>query len=645
MAIDGNVVATAIVEIVPDTTKFKQALGNQLSAASSSVAKNVNKNVKINPMVDDIKLRQNAMRIQNQYEKLAGDLRNVFAGIGVVGLGLGKSAIGGFLKSDTVDAKVLRSQLGDLSTAWAKVGGKLAQANLGGKTIGQWVEKLARALDKLSVEKIERFAKIAAGFAVASGFIQALKVANNIMDTFEKIGILKDKRSLIGAVPLSSNSSVIASNLGGGIVAGRISGGISGGIAKSGLKEIQNGLNEWFKKESAEVYNVNPSSKKQKALREAFDNLSKNAGKKISETPINTLPIKAGIGSLIGTFAKALGVGGLVFAAGMPIAEELGKYLGKGEEAPNMRGPSRLEWGKEVEGDLLFKSVKEFEDFLNKERNDRIKKAFTKSTSAMASASEFVKEQEAPGNFLPNTKGDSKVIFAQAGERIKELNAAVADLAKQWKSKQDNPEFKAESERLKKSLDEVWRVRSSAFSEIVKSTEEEKAAIKEKNEKNKEISKATVENEKEKSKLLSEFGRDQNKLREDALKSLANDKKDYKKSLRDLTFGKGEFGKTTDVQSFLQSSIKSFGSMEEDKRKLNEEARAKEEETKKDYAEAIRETGIEFSESIKKLEEDMARNRKEIEDSYTKKLEENSSALNTLKEVIASLNMNVAPAY
>jgi len=613
---DNNIVATAVVEIVPDTSKFKQQLGQQLNQSTATI----NKNAKISPMVDDIKLRQNAMRIQNQYEKLADGLRNVFAGIGVLGLGAGKSAIGGFLKSDTVEAKVLRSQLGDLSTAWAKVGGKLAQANFGGKTLGQWVEKLAGALDKLSIEKIERFAKIAGGFAIAGGFIQALKVANNIMDTFERIGILQDKRSLIGGGGGGGggggNYLNPATNLAGGIAGGAI----GGSLMRSSIFRSSIGP------EAIPMSGSGPT-------RVPFIP---------PQTIANAPEVKAGLNRMVGSIGKGLGILGLAITAAIA-AYEVGKWLGgtKWASGVNKETPTL----KNEKGEDVFKNAKEFEDWLNKERKDRIEKAFTKSTIAMASASEFVKEQNEPGNFLPNTKGDSKVIFTQAGERIKELNGAIADLAKQWKSKQDNPEFKAEKERLMKSLDEVWRVRSSSFNEIVKATEDEKKAIKEKHEKELEISKATVENEKEKANLLSEFGRDENKLRVDALKSLQKDQKDYKKSLRDLTFGKGEFGKTTDVQAFLQSSVKSFGAMEEEKRKLNEEAKTKEEETKKEYAEAIRDTAIEFSTSIKKLEEDMAKNRKDIEEAYAKKLEENTSSLNTLKEVIASLNMNVTPAY
>ena len=612
---DNNIVATAVVEIVPDTSKFKQQLGQQLNQSTATI----NKNAKISPMVDDIKLRQNAMRIQNQYEKLADGLRNVFAGIGVLGLGAGKSAIGGFLKSDTVEAKVLRSQLGDLSTAWAKVGGKLAQANFGGKTLGQWVEKLAGALDKLSIEKIERFAKIAGGFAIAGGFIQALKVANNIMDTFEKIGILQDKRSLIGGGGGGGGGGNYlnpATNLAGGIAGGAI----GGSLMRSSIFRSSIGP------EAIPMSGSGPT-------RVPFIP---------PQTIANAPEVKAGLNRMVGSIGKGLGILGLAITAAIA-AYEIGKWLGgtKWASGVNKETPTL----KNEKGEDVFKNAKEFEDWLNKERKDRIEKAFTKSTIAMASASEFVKEQNEPGNFLPNTKGDSKVIFTQAGERIKELNGAIADLAKQWKSKQDNPEFKAEKERLMKSLDEVWRVRSSSFNEIVKATEDEKKAIKEKHEKELEISKATVENEKEKANLLSEFGRDENKLRVDALKSLQKDQKDYKKSLRDLTFGKGEFGKTTDVQAFLQSSVKSFGAMEEEKRKLNEEAKTKEEETKKEYAEAIRDTAIEFSTSIKKLEEDMAKNRKDIEEAYAKKLEENTSSLNTLKEVIASLNMNVTPAY
>ena len=612
---DNNIVATAVVEIVPDTSKFKQQLGQQLNQSTATI----NKNAKISPMVDDIKLRQNAMRIQNQYEKLADGLRNVFAGIGVLGLGAGKSAIGGFLKSDTVEAKVLRSQLGDLSTAWAKVGGKLAQANFGGKTLGQWVEKLAGALDKLSIEKIERFAKIAGGFAIAGGFIQALKVANNIMDTFERIGILQDKRSLIGGGGGNGGGGNYlnpATNLAGGIAGGAI----GGSLMRSSIFRSSIGP------EAIPMSGSGPT-------RVPFIP---------PQTIANAPEVKAGLNRMVGSIGKGLGILGLAITAAIA-AYEIGKWLGgtKWASGVNKETPTL----KNEKGEDVFKNAKEFEDWLNKERKDRIEKAFTKSTIAMASASEFVKEQNEPGNFLPNTKGDSKVIFTQAGERIKELNGAIADLAKQWKSKQDNPEFKAEKERLMKSLDEVWRVRSSSFNEIVKATEDEKKAIKEKHEKELEISKATVENEKEKANLLSEFGRDENKLRVDALKSLQKDQKDYKKSLRDLTFGKGEFGKTTDVQAFLQSSVKSFGAMEEEKRKLNEEAKTKEEETKKEYAEAIRDTAIEFSTSIKKLEEDMAKNRKDIEEAYAKKLEENTSSLNTLKEVIASLNMNVTPAY
>jgi hypothetical protein len=201
-------IATAQILLTLNTSNFKPALQKALNSPEL----NKPKNVTINPMIDDIKLRQNALRVQNQYMKVAGEVRNAFAGVGAVGIGLGKSAITSFLKTDSVEATNLRLKIAKLGDAWAGVGGKLNQASIGGKTLSQWIDKLASGLNGLSVEKIERIAKAIAFSAAIAGGIQFLRVLEGIKDTFERIGILKDRATVIRDRTLSRAAGNVVGN-------------------------------------------------------------------------------------------------------------------------------------------------------------------------------------------------------------------------------------------------------------------------------------------------------------------------------------------------------------------------------------------------------------------------------------------------
>lgn len=257
---DEKVIATAVVEINPDTTKFAQKLTAQLAKVKASTAGVIKQEVapdtakftktlsgklasipatKIPITHDDIKLRQSTLRIANQYEKIAVSVRNMFAGIAAVGIGLGKTAISGFLKKDSVAAQELKFQLAELSGSWAKVGEKIATTKIGGKVLAEWVGVLADKLNKLKPETIERIVKSVLALATIAGLGTVLKVLNEFGDTLERIGILKDRRNLTqwkidsrggmgqgnGGVGIAAN---IASNLVGGVIGGQVAGRAAG---------------------------------------------------------------------------------------------------------------------------------------------------------------------------------------------------------------------------------------------------------------------------------------------------------------------------------------------------------------------------------------------------------------------------------
>ncbi len=197
-----QIVAYASVQITPDTSKFGTALNSQMKSI---------KPAKVPITTDDMKLRSTLMRIENQYEKTINSIGTKFAAIGAAGIGMGGSAIHAFLKKDSAEAKVLKVQLEDLKNAWAGVGEKLSKANIGGKTLGQWAESLAKGLNKLSVEKIERIAKAFIGIAAVGAGMKAFAGIRDFMDSFERIGLLRERagniRTRMGGSDLSDERS------------------------------------------------------------------------------------------------------------------------------------------------------------------------------------------------------------------------------------------------------------------------------------------------------------------------------------------------------------------------------------------------------------------------------------------------------
>ena len=238
-------IATAEIQLKLNTNNFKPALQKALKDNTLNVntkkaeqdlqrfGNNVNRNLQLTPTMNDIKLRQNAMRVQNAYMKVAGEVRNAFAAVGAVGIGAGKSAIGAFLKSDSAEATKLRYKILGLEDAWAGVGSKLNQVNIGGKSIGEWVDKLTKGLNGLSIEKIEKLAKVAVFSTAIAGGIQFLRILEGIMDTFERIGILKDRALYIQNKGLGGLSGLGNAGNAESAIGGALAGSIAGNIAGS----------------------------------------------------------------------------------------------------------------------------------------------------------------------------------------------------------------------------------------------------------------------------------------------------------------------------------------------------------------------------------------------------------------------------
>lgn len=148
---------------------------------------------------------------------LAREMRNILAVPFGAGVALGKSAIGEALKRDTSEAKVMNYQLAKVKDAWAGIGQKLLQSNIAGHKPYEWAEKLAKALNDIPQEKIERIANSLLKMGEAMVVLQGIRLAANMG---------------AGVVRLGQAMGAFGEGAAGGV--GRAAGSYAGSLAPTG---------------------------------------------------------------------------------------------------------------------------------------------------------------------------------------------------------------------------------------------------------------------------------------------------------------------------------------------------------------------------------------------------------------------------
>jgi hypothetical protein len=585
----------------------------------------------------------------------------MFAGVAAVGIGLGKTAISGFLKKDSVAAQELKFQLAELSGSWAKVGEKIATTKIGGKVLAEWVGVLADKLNKLKPETIERIVKGVLALATIAGLGTVLKVLNEFGDTLERIGILKDRRNLTqwkidnrGGV---GNAANIASNLAGGVIGSSI---ISKSVEKNnkslntligkfikaredsgepilkgkniinltGLnteKTVASSMGSTIASKISEVAKKVDFKKTTQAIKGIDTNISRSIADQLNEMPIklgksinqmnkmgpiisSNTPVLleqketfSKFGKLMNTMSKTF-----ILAAAALAVYQTSKFLGQLEEIDyfgyfKVKVPFAIK--KVPEG---FKDQEEFDAYLNKGKKDRL----SVSNAAIKGAESFLEEvNPIKENLNPKTQEELKKIFTGSEEQITSLNEALANIDRQIRASPNGNDYLEEQKgKLKNLLKSIYSEQAGTVKDYVRTLEEKKKL---------------AEQEADFQKSGVDISRNYND-------KLADVEKTFADRMNDLVTNRGEVGRTTDPMEFLRNTAKSFTQFGGDKEKLLTERKKSEDEAKVENTRA----------------------KEELESKRARQLEENTSSITILSKAIEalsgtvnSLNQNVAPAY
>ena len=232
---------TAGIDLVID----KQKLQREINGAAHTVQQGLNK-------VGNAAGKQASRAISQTVSEVAGKMKEASDKLSAVlqvpmkfGLAAGGSAIAAFLRSNTAEANQFKARLSEVQTALGGVGQKLAMnVKFGGRSAYEWAEKLAKYLNNLDTNQLQKAADIITKIAIAvagmKGFSLGADLVKSGAEITRMMATLNAARG--GGALLTGFGAAGGAALGAGAVGGGFASARSAKLAAASAKAAANAL-------------------------------------------------------------------------------------------------------------------------------------------------------------------------------------------------------------------------------------------------------------------------------------------------------------------------------------------------------------------------------------------------------------------